>query len=270
MASVLSFLRIFFDSSNIWFSVTSLALAVSGLVYSILHNYYQNKKKKPSYWIKTTHLVRDSIKGIKGVRILFNDEEIPNISSTVFVFLNSGKDAIKNTDIASRNPIKITIESQYKILDAFIEKHTNEDNNFKIQLQDDNHSIYINFEFMEYKDGITLRLIHTAPDSNSFTVSGKVIAGEPITRIFYPDSFMSIESSSFEDKVKNNRSNLVLSRFFVIFLGFLLVLAAFKAEANDKMLYYILKGLLLLSGLFYFYLGIFRMRRIIPSSLEIE
>ncbi len=270
MDNISSFLRTFFDSSNIWFSVTSLVLAVSGLAYSILHNYYQNKKKKPSYWIKTTHLVRDSIKGIKGVRILFNDEEIPNISSTIFIFLNSGKDAIKNTDIASKNPIKITIASQYKILDAFIEKQTNEDNNFTIQLQDDNHSVIINFEFMEYKDGFSLRLIHTAPDSNSFIVSGKVIAGEPITRIFSPDPFMSIESSSFDNIAKSNRSNLALSRFFIVFLGFLLVLAAFKAEANDNLILYILKGLLFLSGLFYFYFGIFRMRRIIPSSLEIE
>lgn len=270
MASVLSFLESFFDSSNIWFSVTSLVLAVSGLAYTILYNYFQNKKKKPSYWIKTTHLVRDSIKGIKGVRILFNDEEIPNISSTIFIFLNSGKEAIKNTDIASKNPIKITIAPQYEILDAFIEKQTNEDNNFKIELRDDNHSIYIYFEFMEYKDGISLRLIHTAPDSNSFIVSGKVIAGEPITRILSPDSFVPIESSSFDDKVKNNRINLALFRFFIIFLGFLLVLAAFKAEANDNIMLYILKGFLFLSGLFYFYFGIFLIRRIIPSSLEIE
>lgn len=268
MDGILSFLRSFLNSSNIWFSATTLLLAVAGLTYSIIHDYYHNKKKRPSYWIKTTHLIRDSIKGIEGVRILYNDEEIPNISSTTFIFLNSGKEAIKSSDVASKNPIKITISAQYKILDAFIEKQTNEDNNFSIQLQEDSHSVYICFEFMEYKDGITLRLIHTAPDSNSFTVSGKVIAGEPITRIPSPDFF--IESSSFGNKARDNRNNVVPFRFFIVFIGFLLIFAAFKAEANDNIFLYLLKVLLFLSGLFYLYLGVLRMRRIIPHSLEVE
>lgn len=265
-----SFLRNFFDPSNIWFSVTTIVLAVAGLVYSVWHDYYHNKKKRPSYWINTTHLVRDSIKGIKGVRILYNDVEIPNISSTVFIFLNSGKEAIKNSDIASKNPIRIAIDTQYKILDAFIEKQTNEDNNFKIQLVDDNHSVYIDFEFLEYQDGISLRLIHTAPDSNSFVVSGKVIAGEPVTRISSQDPFMSLKGMNSDGEVKNYGKTLVPFRFFIIFLSFVLVVASFMAEANGKNTLLILKGLLFFAGLFYFYVGIFMMRRRIPSSLETD
>ena len=73
-----------------------------------------------------------------------------------------------------------------------------------------------------------------------------------------------------DGEVKNYGKTLVPFRFFIIFLSFVLVVASFMAEANGKITLLILKGLLFFAGLFYFYVGIFMMRRRIPSSLETD
>ena len=139
-----------------------------------------NRKRIPVYIIQTAHLIREVVNDNDDITITYQGQEYHNLSSTRFVFWNNGRKAIKENDIATMNPIRVTIDEHYQILDAYIDKQTDIDNNFIIEKTDDKKSIIINFEFLEHNDGASIRIIHTAPSNEDFIVSGKVISGNNI------------------------------------------------------------------------------------------
>lgn len=155
-------------------------------------------------------------------------------------------------------------------MDAFIEKQTNTDNNYAIQLLEDNQSVLLSFEFMEYFDGVTIRLIHTAPDSECFKITGKVVAGEPVTRLVSNDPFIW-------NRIFNIKSNTEFSlsknydypyRFFFIGIGIIMMIGAYRVSAEGSVFLMLMKYILFFMGIVYVYFSLFLTRRKIPAELE--
>lgn len=256
----------FFEGPSLWYNLTAIILTAAGFIYGIISNYIQNKKNEPVYWIRTTHLFRETVKDVKGLHILYNNKEISDLSSTKFIFWNKGKDAIKQTDIASKNSIKITIDPDYEIFDAFIDKATSEDNNYIIEKQEDGKSVLVKFEYMERNDGVSISLTHTAPSSNKFKVTGKVISG---SKIEY-SRFAGFTAFSFsgEGKPNNSKKELRATKLIMFLGGLFFVLWSFSIAKEQDLFNLILRYVLLIMGLFYFYIAIFIVRRRIPQKLD--
>lgn len=256
----------FFSEPSAWYNLVALSLAIVSLFYGFIRDYVQSKKKEPVYWIRTTHLMRETIKDVKGLRILYNGAEINGLASTRFVFWNKGKEAIKHSDIASKNPIKITIDSSYEILDAFIDGCTDEDNNFTIKKDIDSKSILIDFEFMEKNDGISLKLIHTAPSSNSFNVTGKVISGSSI-EYTSSASYSNLPILSELFPLRRKTGYYIFKGSFII-MGLLLFMSFFGSD-EIRVDSYIIRSFFMLIGVIYIYVGLFIIRRRIPDKLDL-
>lgn len=271
LETLLQSIKSIFSEPSYWYNFFAILLAIGGLLYGIIKDYFQNKKKEPVYWIRTTHLVRKTTKNVEGLQLLYNGHEVADLSTTKFVFWNKGKEAIKRSDIASKNPIKITIDPEYEILDVYIDSCTNDDNNFTTEKQNDCKSILINFEFMEQNDGVSLKITHTAPNSDKFKVSGKVISG---MKIAYTHS-VSYAVPFFSNRLtKTPKGNYHFTKLFMIFVGLLLIITSFLLEGKivirqDLLLLFVRYGLLL-SGLFYFYTALFVIRMRIPDKLDIN
>ena len=266
--SIIQIIKDFFESPSFGYNLFAIIIAVGGLLYSIIRDYIQNKKKQPSYWIRTNHLVRKATKNMEGIRIMYNEEEVPNLSSTEFIFWNRGKDAIRSTDVASKNPIKITISDEYRILDAFIEKFTNEDNNFTIVKKDEDHSVLINFEFMEHNDGVTLRLTHTAPDNSHFKVTGKVISG---TKIELDRSVRASATLSLLFGNKHQRRDFNFYKWIMFFSGVIMMfLPSLFLKDESGIVKYLIYAFFIVVGLFYIYHSLFVLKNRIPSKLDAE
>lgn len=265
--TILQSLKSFLETPSFWYNLTAILLAAGSLLYGIIKDYVQSKKKEPVYWIRTTHMVRETIKDVKGLRILYNDVEVSDLSSTKFIFWNKGKDAIKQNDIASRNPIKITIDSEYEILDAFIDKCTDEDNNFSIVKQPDGKSILINFEFMEKSDGVSIKLTHTAPSSDKFKITGKVISGSKIE--YARSASYNLLPLLLTREVKNPKREYLIFKSLVILGGLFFILISFSVYKEQDIISYIGRTFFLLLGIFYIYAAIFIIRKRIPEKLDL-
>lgn len=259
----------FFSTPSMWYNLLAISLTVLGFLYGIIKDYVQSKKKEPVYWIRTTHLIRKTLKDLKGISIRYNNVEVADLSSTKFVFWNKGKDAIKRGDIASKNPIKISIDPEYVILDAFIEKRTDEDNNFTLTLSPDGKSILIEFEFMEKNDGISLKLTHTAPDSKKFSVTGKVISGSKIVYMPSP-SYSDLFPLQGGEKRLNPSLVHYLLKILMLLGGLLLLFVQMALIEGNAFFSYIVRFILFLLGLFYIYGALFIVRRRIPRKLDEE
>lgn len=265
----------FFQSSP-WYNILALTTTLIGTIYGVASFIIGNRKRIPVYAMQTAHLIRDVINENDNIKITYKDQEFPNLSSTKFVFWNRGRLPIKSNDIASKNPIKISIDEKYQILDAFIDKQTDKDNNFVLEKTEDNKCLIVKFEFLEYNDGVSIRIIHTAPSNNDFSISGKVISGVKLhnaySNNFRKGLFKAISFISFSFLPFRHRLMFIRGLFF--FMGILLILSPLISHMgladilmgrNDSVWYYIF---IYPMGVLYMLFALFALRRYIPKSLE--
>lgn len=264
--TIFQYFKEFFGKPNMWYNLATTILAVGAFIYSIIKDYIQNKKKQPTYWLQTTHLVRETAKGLDGLSIRYKGREISDLSSTKFILWNKGRDAIKRSDVASKSPIKITIDSDYEILDAFIDKMTDEDNNIKIRKQEDGKSVIVDFEFLDYNDGLSMVITHTAPSSDNFKVTGKVISGSKI-------EYDRFASYPYKSPIADRESSSIKSDYYLlktmsfVFGLFFIIYTLFRIKSDDVVS--IIVSILFMSmGFFLIYFGLFVLRRRIPQKLE--
>lgn len=104
-----------FLKGNIWFNITTLLIAILGIICAVVFFIKGKKSKKPTYMVVTNNLVRDSIKNIDSVQITYKKENVPNLSVSKVTFWNAGKDTIQKFDVPKRFPLKITIKEGYRI-----------------------------------------------------------------------------------------------------------------------------------------------------------
>ena len=60
-----------FLKGNIWFNITTLFIAILGVICAIVFFIKAKKSKKPTYMVATNNLVRDSFKDIDSVQITY-------------------------------------------------------------------------------------------------------------------------------------------------------------------------------------------------------
>ena len=262
----------FFQASQ-WYNILALLTTLVGTLFGIASFIIENRKRIPVYIIQTANIIREIINENDDIRITYRGKEYSNLSSTRFVFWNNGRKTIKRDDVATRNPIKITIDEQYQILDAYIDKQTNTDNNFVIEKTDDNKSLIIKFEFLEYNDGASIRIIHTAPSNKVFFVSGKVISGRNIYNAQSGNITKGINKilSYIRFDYLPLRQRISILRLFFFLMGVLTLLNPYirhisiLQNSEKSILYYLIIYLL---GIFYLLIALFGLRRYVPKELE--
>lgn len=67
LETFLQSIKSIFSEPSYWYNLFAILLAIGGLLYGIIKDYVQNKKKEPVYWIRTTHLVRETTKKVEDL-----------------------------------------------------------------------------------------------------------------------------------------------------------------------------------------------------------
>jgi len=147
------------------------------------------KTKMPIYAIRTINLIRDNIRKISVVEILYSKNKINNLSITKIALWNGGKETINSDDVAPTVPVRVEIDKEYDILDAEILFQKNTANNFQIDIADDKKSITLSFDYFDYQEGVVLQMFHTGNDSNDIKISGKVKSVSKIKEILIDKTF---------------------------------------------------------------------------------
>ena len=274
--TIMNEINYFFQASPIY-NILALTTTFVGTLYGIASFIIGSRKRIPTYAIRTTHLIREITNNNENVKITYKGKEFPNLSSTRFVFWNQGRLTIKKDDVATKNPIKIAIADNYQILDAFIDKQTDEDNNFILNLSPDNKSITIKFEYLEYHDGVAIQIIHTAPSSQELVVSGKVISGGKIHNA-HSNSFIKglIKIIDFLGlRFLSFRYRLSIYRVFLFLFGVIMILNPLLTQyktyenllfANSNSIWYYI--FIYPMGVLYMLFALFALKRHIPKELE--
>ncbi|MGV8135983.1 MAG: hypothetical protein AB2L20_12270 [Mangrovibacterium sp.] len=170
-----------FINKNPWLNIVSISLASLGIFLSIWFHNKTKKVKRPSYGIRTINLVRENIKKIESVEILYHGHKIANLSVSRIAIWNAGRGTINDSDISPKDQFRIEIEKDNEIIDYELIYEKNQANGFSL-VRLDERRIGVTFDYFDYNEGIIVRIYHTASDSDSLGIRGSFKGTKGILR----------------------------------------------------------------------------------------
>jgi len=158
---------------NIWFQLFAYLVGFTGTVLSILS--FKKKKIKPVYIKRTTHLVQQKLSDVEGLSLQYDNQDIKNLTITNIAIWNAGKKTLKHSDISTNDKLRIETRKGVTVLRHSILKVSNQANGITTNINDDNSSINVNFDYLDYNEGIAYQFIHNGESSNDILIKGSII-----------------------------------------------------------------------------------------------
>jgi hypothetical protein len=154
------------------------------------------------------------------LKLLYNNINVENVTTTIFTFLNAGKKPIKKEDIPTTDGLIIELtsdEGNVEILDYAVKKVSRESSNFKLIPLKEKNKVKIDFDFIDYKQKAKFEVMHTGTDKVKIIVKDIFLG---------PKKKLTILSER-EDKLKANKeaNNII---FLIICLPFILAYLLFN------------------------------------------
>ncbi|MGB9941322.1 hypothetical protein [Methanosarcina sp.] len=172
--------------SNSWFSFFLALISILSFI-GMFYFYYKSKKEKlPLFCMKSTKILEDLSERYEPLQITYKEKKIKNLTVTQVGFWNCGKETIKKSDIATKDPLSIKTKNNAQILDVKITTSENNPNGFEYNLSTDLSCLIYNFDYIDKNQGALIQLLHTGTSSSDLELKGSIIGfGEP--RYFYKD-----------------------------------------------------------------------------------
>ena len=278
MSEILLFCESFLDGSSI-FNLTTLILAIIGILLTIYFAAKSRRKKEPKYLMRTISLISSNIKKIKFLNILYKKLEIENLSVTKLAFWNNGKETIRSSDVAPKNPIQVTIKSDFRILSCDIIYQKNESNGFVLKLSADKKNIIISFDYVDYLEGIVMQIYHTGNSSSDLVIDGHVMSYGRLSRNNRKLPFWLNLFSQYKKHIDARMHKIILG-YTAIFAGIMCtaigILTFINPSAVDKYISvsdnapaWVSLVITSIIGLTYAHLGYIIVKRDVPKGFDI-
>jgi len=165
-----------------WWIIVTIALAVGGIISTVILTLKLHKNKKPSWAHKTEKIIGLGGDAPPELELLFNKKPIDEVQRTTFIFLNRGTQAIRKDDVSEDIAIlfkgaKIlrgpTIKARSKEANELVAKWVvNKQGQYLIQL---------GFKYLDHEDGAVVEVLHTP--SKRISCVGNVIEAKDIADI---------------------------------------------------------------------------------------
>jgi len=177
-----------FFLNNAWLNIIFLILAIVSIVLARFYYFKSKKEKKPLYNLKTLTILFTNPKIKNNLEIKYKGRLIQQLMLTQFAFWNAGKSAIRREDIPTSQPFLIRTASDVTIYEFEIIDQNNA-NNFSV-FQVDDKTLQVEFDFVDFNQGIILNIIHSNVPENGFNISGTFIESTPLSYGVRTDEFL--------------------------------------------------------------------------------
>jgi hypothetical protein len=164
----------------VWVSVTDLlgtawiggALGVIGVVLAVVGlgtGYYFYKRSIRQPILKHYTWALDVVGGfshpvLEGMEVIFKGASVHRLTASTITLWNAGNATLDRDAIAQRDPIRIQLRGEGRILEATVTKSTGAANNVSLDLDDEGGVVLIGFDFLDPQDGAVVRVLHTSPE----------------------------------------------------------------------------------------------------------
>lgn len=159
------------NSSVLW----GIIGLIGGFTTSLIFYKIGLKSKKLVYSIKSQVLITDNLSKIDGLKVLFFDKPITNLSTTTISIKSIGKDIVEMTDFAKSSPLYINTDGEFLLKDNIESTLTNNSNplNMAKPIIISPSEIAVEYDYFSKNDTITFTVLHTG----NLNVTGKIKNG---------------------------------------------------------------------------------------------
>lgn len=210
--------------------VISCLLAILGIIVTLYIYFIERKYQQIAYTASTTKISLKSTNDNFNLALSYNGLQLNELSYTDLIIWCKGKKVINNTDIAPISPLTICLNNNTKLLDYQLIRQNEHANNFQFLIED--QKIVIKFDYLAYKHGLTIRIIHTG-NSEDISVTCTLKQGK---KTQYVRSRYGFLYKFLENKyVKYILSSKITSFISIIFTVFLFPIAFVQSgNYNDN------------------------------------
>jgi hypothetical protein len=182
----------------------SIGIAILSIALAVLFYFRTRRVKKPVWSVRTTNLVTDRSARLPLLSVLYEGKSVQNLSISRVLFWNSGQDTIRQSDIASTDPLRIRIQGGAQLLDIQVLEVNCEANQVSVQRNADDKSALLNFEFLDPGQGAVFQLVHSGTKSEDIVVTGILQgAGKPRRRETKVTGYLPLPTPrSFDEKLR--------------------------------------------------------------------
>ncbi len=160
---------------NPWLAIfLTLFFGVFGL-YGLYVTIKGVKRKEPRYFFRSNNLVSGNARNLSPLKIMYKEKQINNVTVSKVCFWNNGNETCRREDIASVDPLCVSMLNKSEILQASIIFKKTDANNFGIHPATDNRSLYITFDYLDKNDGGIIQIVHTGKSSEDLQMRGTII-----------------------------------------------------------------------------------------------
>lgn len=158
--------------------IVGVTIGIVGIVIGIIVSYYFYRKslrEKAPYWaISSNNLIQGFSSKVQDLQVIFQEKKVENLTISKILFWNNGAETIDKDDIGTINHIRIIPKKNILLLDGKILASNNESSQFNVRLNEDENCAYLDFAYLDEKQGAVIQIIHTGTSSQDLEVVGKI------------------------------------------------------------------------------------------------
>jgi hypothetical protein len=160
-------------------TLISLPLGIWGILIGIR----ATRERRAVYYTNTNNLVRNLVSRIPEVEVKYHGYGSPveNLTVSKVLLVNTGREAIRKTDVVKASPIRIVMSDGAIILGIHI-LYSNPLNKVTIERAADRTSAAVTFDYLDYKEGFVAEIIHTGEYDKQIAMDGDIINGGKVRR----------------------------------------------------------------------------------------
>ncbi|NTW88945.1 MAG: hypothetical protein HGB26_07465 [Desulfobulbaceae bacterium] len=155
-------------------NIGGFVLGLIGLISSYIFYKLSIRAKEPSWGVRSINLIRSRTARIENLEIKFLGHDIENLTVSRVLFWNEGAETIDTTDITMANPVKLVFGGNTKVLDARVYAVNNSANQFKARIDEQDNVVFLEFAYLDRKNGAVIQVIHTGTSSEDVQILGDI------------------------------------------------------------------------------------------------
>ena len=142
-------------------------MGIVSIVVAAITYMWARKRTSLGYVHLGEHLLGSTSDALPdAISVQYDGISIPRLTKTILIIWNNGENTVSGSDIVTKDPLRLQVGDDGRILSISVLKSSRAVNDFRIILAPDEvtNKAQLTFDFLDAKDGVAVEILHTSTD----------------------------------------------------------------------------------------------------------
>lgn len=153
-------------------------IGIVGLLAATIFFFRSTKKRKLVYIHRESIVIGDVSGDLSNrLTVSFDEKPVERVTRAIFVIWNAGTEAIRNSDVAQGDPLRIEVPEEARVLLVSIGVSSRSATQAKCEIEHAHggrSTVKLIFDFLDYRDGVNVSIVHSGT-AGGCTLRGTVL-----------------------------------------------------------------------------------------------